>query len=107
MKEVEERIRRLMDGKLREKIDESLQDLEDEISQLEEGERRLEALYLVQRLRKLLLGEDDTDARSAIFERRLRYSGSSLIVTVPAKIVRRLGLEAGDMAVFRIRKKAE
>lgn len=38
------------------------------------------------------------------FENTLWKTGSSLVVTVPARIIKRLGLKEGDQADFTIEK---
>jgi len=37
------------------------------------------------------------------FEARVRYLASSLIVTIPARVVRALGLRLGDRVVVRVK----
>lgn len=39
------------------------------------------------------------------FEARVRYLASSLIVTIPARIAREMGLKLGDRVLIRVRKK--
>jgi len=39
------------------------------------------------------------------FEARVRYLSSSLIVTIPVKVARELGIKLGDRVVIQVQKK--
>ncbi len=39
------------------------------------------------------------------FEAKVRYLASSLIVTIPAKVAREMGIRLGDRIIVRVRKK--
>lgn len=49
--------------------------------------------------------EEQREAYSRSFEAKVRYLASSLIVTIPARVARELGLKLGDRVQIQVRKK--
>jgi len=45
------------------------------------------------------------ESYGATFEAKLRYVASSMIVTIPVKVVRELRLSLGDMVIIRLDEK--
>ena len=54
-----------------------------------------------------MVGAKYKEVDESTFEIGVRYMGSSLIVTVPMRVKRKLGLKPGDRVVINIRKKME
>jgi len=55
---------------------------------------------LEKELEKELVGD-----LKCIFEGRVRYLASSLIVTIPVRVARELGLELGDKVIVNLRRR--
>lgn len=51
------------------------------------------------------IAEKHLDRYSGNFEARVRYLSSSLIVTIPVKVARELGIKLGDRVMIQVRKK--
>lgn len=49
--------------------------------------------------------QGETNSRN--FETRVRYMASSLIVTIPVKVARELGIKLGDSVLIQVQKKEE
>ena len=49
--------------------------------------------------------EEPGERYSENFEATARYLASSLIVTIPVKVVRELGIKLGDRVIIQVRKK--
>ena len=96
---VERRIRRLTGGKLRKRLEVELRELEDAVTKVEDGADRQACLDLIRRMRVILMG--------GRFEQRVRYVGASLMMTVPARVARELGLEHRDRVEVMILKREE
>jgi len=54
-----------------------------------------------------LIERGEAEANVGNFEGRVRYLSSSLIVTIPVKVARELGITLGDRVQVQIRKKME
>ena len=52
-----------------------------------------------------LIEREQGEAYIGNFEARVRYLASSLIVTIPVKVARELGIKLGDRIVIQIQKK--
>jgi hypothetical protein len=63
--------------------------------------RELQATSLPRRVE-----EGPSTPGSREFKARIRYLASSLIVTIPARVAREMGLRLGDMVVIMLRKEA-
>lgn len=53
------------------------------------------------------VAEEHGERHVGNFEARVRYLSSSLIVTIPVKVARELGIKLGDRVVIQVRKKEE
>lgn len=49
--------------------------------------------------------EEHRETYTRNFEGRVRYLSSSLIVTIPVKVARELGIKLGDRVIIQVRKK--
>ena len=49
--------------------------------------------------------QEETNSRN--FETKVRYLASSLIVTIPVKVARELGIKLGDSVLIQVRKNEE
>jgi len=54
-----------------------------------------------------LMEREEAEAHVESFEARVRYLSSSLIVTIPVKVARELGLRLGDRVHVRVQKMRE
>ena len=54
-----------------------------------------------------LMEREEAEAHVESFEARVHYLSSSLIVTIPVKVARELGLRLGDRVHVRVQKMRE
>ena len=54
-----------------------------------------------------LIEEEQEETNDMYFEGKLRYVGASLVVTIPAKVARELGLKLGDRVTIQVQKRED
>ena len=55
----------------------------------------------------MMVKEEYEEVYERNFEARVRYTGTSLIITVPMRVRREIGLKPGDRVIINVRKEKE